>query len=61
MADTSALAEVDDPTDAIQTLDRITTRKQVAPQRTVKAFNPVSREDHLLFQVLLNGQHCVGG
>jgi hypothetical protein len=39
-------------TDAIQTLDRITTRKQVAPQPTVKAFNPVAREDHQLFQVL---------
>jgi hypothetical protein len=56
-----ALAEVDDPTDAIQTLDRITTRKQLAPKRTVKAFNPVAREDHQLFQVLLNGQHCVRG
>src|SRR5437867_8921224 len=56
-----ALAEVDDPTDAIQTLDRITTQKQVAPKRTVKAFNPVAREDHQLFQVLLNGQYCVRG
>jgi len=56
-----ALAEVDDPTDAIQTFGRITTRKQVAPKRTVKAFNPVAREDHQLFQVLLNGQHCVRG
>ena len=33
----AALAEVDDPTDAIRTLDRITTRKQVAPKRTAKA------------------------
>jgi hypothetical protein len=56
-----ALAEVDDPTDAIHTLDRITTRKHVAPKRTVKAFNPVAREDHQLFQVLLNGQHCIRG
>ena len=32
----AALAEVDDPTDAIRTLDRITTRKQVAPKRTAK-------------------------
>ena len=56
-----ALAEVDDPTDAIQTLDRITTRKHVAPNRTVKAFNPVARDDHQLFQVLLNGQLCVRG
>jgi hypothetical protein len=60
-AATYALAEVDDPTDAIHTLDRITTPKQVAPKRTVKAFNPVAREDHQLFQVLLNGQHCVRG
>src|SRR5438445_4317310 len=34
----TALADVDDPTDAIRTLDRITTRKQVAPKRTAKAF-----------------------
>jgi hypothetical protein len=31
-----ALADVDDPTDAIGTLDRITTRKQVAPKRSAK-------------------------
>jgi hypothetical protein len=29
----NALAQVDDPTDAIRTLDRITTRKQIAPRR----------------------------
>ena len=32
----NALAQVDDPTDAIRTLDRITTRKQIAPRRTAK-------------------------
>ncbi|MBI4475130.1 MAG: hypothetical protein HY646_20860 [Acidobacteria bacterium] len=53
-----ALAEVDDPTDAIQTLDPLTTRKQVAPKRTVKAFNPLARDDHQLFQVLSGGEHC---
>jgi hypothetical protein len=57
----AALAEVDDPTDAIRTLDRITTRKQLAPKRTVKAFNPVAREDHQLFQVLMSGEHCIRG
>jgi len=33
-----ALAEVDDPTDAIQTLDRITTRKQVGSQTHRQGF-----------------------
>jgi hypothetical protein len=56
-----ALAAVEDPTDAIQTLDRITTRKQVAPKRTARAFNPVAREDHQLFQALLSGEHTIRG
>ena len=33
----NALAQVDDPSDAIRTLDRIATRKQIAPKRTAKA------------------------
>ena len=33
----AALAEVDDPTDAIRTLDRITTRKQVRQGRIALA------------------------
>jgi len=57
----AALAEVDDPTDAIRTLDRITTRKQVAPKRTAKAFNPVARDEAQIFRALLDGQHMVRG
>ena len=56
-----ALADVDDPTDAIATLDRITTRKQVAPKRTAKAFNPVARDESQIFRALLDGQHMIRG
>lgn len=56
-----ALADVEDPTNAIQTLDRITTRKQVAPKRTAKAFNPVARDESHLFRVLLSGEHTIRG
>jgi len=55
------LADVDDPTDAIGTLDRITTRKQVAPKRTAKAFNPVARDEAQIFRALLDGQHMIRG
>src|SRR5438093_3551440 len=56
-----ALADVDDPTDAIATLDRITTRKQVAPKRTAKAFNPIARDETQIFRALLDGQHMIRG
>ena len=57
----TALADVDDPTDAIRTLDRITTRKQVAPKRTAKAFNPLARDETQIFRALLDGQHMISG
>jgi len=57
----NALAQVDDPTDAIRTLDRITTRKQIAPKRTAKAFNPVARDEVQIFRALLAGQHMIRG
>ena len=57
----TALAEVEDPTDAIRTLDRITTRKQVAPHRTAKAFNPLSRQESQIFRALLDGKHTAQG
>jgi hypothetical protein len=46
----AALAEVDNPTDAIRTLDRITTRKQLAPKRSAKAFNPAARDEAQIFR-----------
>jgi len=45
-----ALAQVDNPTDAIRALDPITTRKQLAPKRSAKAFNPVARDETLIFR-----------
>ena len=57
----NALAQVDDPTDAIRTLDRITTRKQIAPMRTANAFNPVARDEVQIFRALLAGQHMIRG
>jgi hypothetical protein len=56
-----ALAQVDDPTDAIRTLDRLTTPKQVAPQRTAKAFNPIARDEVQIFRALLSGDHTLRG
>jgi hypothetical protein len=55
------LADVDDSTDAMGTLDRITTRKYVAPKRTAKAFNPVARDEAQIFRALLDGQHMIRG
>jgi hypothetical protein len=57
----AALAEVDNPTDAIRTLDRITTRKHLAPKRSAKAFNPVARDEAQIFRALLDGQHMIRG
>jgi hypothetical protein len=57
----NALAQVDDPTDAIRTLDHITTRKQIAPKRSAKAFNPVARDEVQIFRALLAGQHMIRG
>jgi hypothetical protein len=55
------LAQVDDPTDAIHSLDRITTGKQIAPKRTAKAFNPVALDEVQIFRTLLSGQHMIRG
>src|SRR5437773_10431120 len=57
----SALAEVDNPTDAIRTLDRITTRKQLATKGSAKAFNPLARAETQIFRALLDGQHMIHG
>ena len=57
----AALAEVDNSTDAIRTLDRITTRKQLAPKRSAKAFNPLARDETQIFRALLDGQHMIRG
>ena len=56
-----ALALVDDPTPAIQQLDALTTRKQTASGRGVRAFNPLSRDDRDLFKAMMAGQHHIHG
>ena len=56
-----ALAVVDDPTLAIHQLDEITTRKKTAAGRGVRAFNPLSRDDILLFKAMMAGQHHIRG
>jgi hypothetical protein len=40
-------------------LDRITTRKQVAPKRTLKALNAVARDESQIFRTLLDGQPMI--
>ena len=45
----------------IRTLDRVTTRKQLAPKRSAKAFNPLARDEAQLFRALLDGQHMIRG
>jgi hypothetical protein len=56
-----ALAVVDDPMPAIQQLDEVTTRKTTASGRGVRAFNPLSRNDTLLFKAMMAGEHCIRG
>src|SRR6266511_1038064 len=48
-----ALACVDDPTPAIHELDALTRAATTPNGRTARPFNPLSREDRTLFQVLL--------
>ncbi|HSW40312.1 MAG TPA: hypothetical protein VLL97_12560 [Acidobacteriota bacterium] len=56
-----ALAVVDDPTTAIRRPDEITTRKETKSGRGVRAFNPLSRDDILLFKAMMAGEHCIRG
>ncbi len=56
-----ALAVVEDPTRAIQGLDAVTTLKKSSTGRGVRAFNPLSRDDALLFKAMMAGEHCIRG
>ena len=56
-----ALAQVDDPTPAIRELDRVTQRKRTPTGQSVRAFNPLAREDCQLFEVLASGEHQIRG
>jgi len=56
-----ALACVDDPTPAIRELDAITRAATTPNGRTARPFNPLSREDRTLFEVLLAGEYALHG
>ncbi len=56
-----ALAVVDDPTPAIRALDRITERKRTRDGKSVRAFNPLAREDRQVLETLSSGGHHVRG
>jgi hypothetical protein len=56
-----ALSQVQDPTLAVRDLDVLTTKAKAKDGRTVTAFNPLSRNDRILFEVLLLGEHALHG
>jgi hypothetical protein len=56
-----ALAHVDDPTPAIRALDALSTRATTPTGRTVRPFNPVARQDRILFEALMSGEHVLRG
>jgi hypothetical protein len=56
-----ALTYVDDPTPAIRALDALSTRAVTPDGRTVRPFNPVTRQDRTLFEVLMSGEHVLHG
>jgi len=56
-----ALAAVDNPTEAKRALQRVTTPKQDAAGRRCAGFNPLARTDVVLFQSVMDGEHCLKG
>ena len=56
-----ALSQVQDPTPAVRDLDALTTHASTKDGRTVRASNPLSRNERVLFEVLLAGEHALHG
>jgi hypothetical protein len=56
-----ALAVVEDPTQAIRDLDRVTMPKKDAAGRGGSGFKPLARHDADLFQAIMAGEHCLRG
>lgn len=56
-----ALSQVQDPTPAVRDLDASTTDTPTEDGRTVRAFNPLSRNERMLFEELLAGEHTLHG
>lgn len=52
---------MDDPTPAIRDLDKTTERKRTRNGKSVRAFNPLAREDRRVFEVVSGGEHHVRG
>lgn len=61
LRDIEALAVVDDPATAIRQLHSITERKRARNGQSVRAFNPLSKEDQCLFKSLLSGDNTING
>jgi hypothetical protein len=45
----------------VRDLDALTTNASTKDGRTVRAFNPLSRNERMLFEVLLAGEHALHG
>lgn len=56
-----ALSQVQDRTPAVRDLDALTTNASTKDGPTVRAFNPLSRNERILFEVLLAGEHALHG
>jgi hypothetical protein len=52
---------VDDPPPAIRDLDKITERKRTVNGKSVRAFNPLAREERQLFEALSEGEYHIRG
>ena len=62
MSDTwMLLSQVQDPTPAVRDLDALTTHASTKDGRTVRASNPLSRNERVLFEVHLSGEHALHG
>jgi hypothetical protein len=56
-----ALSQVQDPTSAVRDLDALTTNASTKDDRTAKAFNPLSRNERMLFEVRLASEYTLHG
>jgi hypothetical protein len=52
---------VQDPTSAVRDLDALTTNASTKDGRPVRAFNPLSRNERMLFEVLLAVEYTLHG
>ena len=55
------MAAVDDATPAIRDLDKVTERRRLPNGKSVRAFNPLAREERQVFAALSSGEHHIRG